>query len=201
MGGALVSLNTFMAPQEISKVGPPPPVMFLNVSSNKSDSSLSCIEPNVLCLKIVLCFWETVVMSVWWRLESGALNTVIHISVTAPRAKATLVELLQLSRERYPGSQKPKNAAESVILHNKPYSRDLWGDTQGWLPLLRQKQQGFLGEELSRVEIGGILSLRIAGIFGSRIGRKWAWTFHSTFHASDKCYWLLGVDSGAVVSS
>lgn len=94
----------------------------------------------------------------------GSLNTVFHISVTALRAKATPVELLQLSRERYPGSQKPKDATKSVILHNKPYSRDLWGDTQGWLPLLRQKQQGFLGEELSRVEIGEILN--------SRIGRK-----------------------------
>lgn len=47
-GGALVSLNTFMAPQEISKVRPPPPVMLLNVGSNKSDSSLSCIGPNAL---------------------------------------------------------------------------------------------------------------------------------------------------------
>lgn len=45
-GGALVSLNTFMAPQEISKVRPP--VVLLNLSSNKSDSSLSCIGPNAL---------------------------------------------------------------------------------------------------------------------------------------------------------
>lgn len=186
--------------RKYSKVRPPPPVMLLNLSSNKSDSALSCIGPNALSGDSALTLGDcghVGLVEAWVRILEPCFP---YISVTAPRAKAPPVELLELWRERYPSSQKPKNATESVILHSKPHSRDIWG-TQGWLPLLRQKQQGFLGEELFRVEIGGILSSRIAGIFGSRIGRKWARTFYSAFHASDKRYWLLGVDSGSVVSS
>lgn len=143
VGGALSLWIRSWHLRKYSKVGPPPPVMLLNVSSNKSDSSLSCIEPISLCLDIVLCVWETVVLSVGWRLESGSLNTVFHISVKAPRAKATPVELLQLWREWYPGSQKPKNAIESVILHNKPHSRDLW-DTRV-AASAQAEAAGFLG--------------------------------------------------------